>query len=68
MLTYVFLTDCTPFGEEKKLETLANITKAEYDFPEELFGGLSENAKDFIRCLLLKKMRYETHKYDKMTI
>ncbi|KAF2360050.1 Protein kinase domain [Trinorchestia longiramus] len=55
VLTYVFLTGCTPFGGDTDQETFVNITQAEYDFPDDLFAEVSDNAKDFISGLLLKK-------------
>ncbi|KAA0193905.1 hypothetical protein HAZT_HAZT008415 [Hyalella azteca] len=55
VLTYVFLTGCTPFGGDTDQETFVNITQAEYDFPDDLFADVSDNAKDFISGLLLKK-------------
>nr|XP_045622511.1 calcium/calmodulin-dependent protein kinase type IV-like [Procambarus clarkii] len=55
VLTYVFLTGCTPFGGDTDQETFVNITQAEFDFPEELFSDISEQAKDFICGLLVKK-------------
>ncbi|KAK3874349.1 hypothetical protein Pcinc_020709 [Petrolisthes cinctipes] len=55
VLTYVFLTGCTPFGGETDNETFVNITRAEVDFPEELFATVSDQAKDFICGLLVKK-------------
>jgi myosin-light-chain kinase len=36
------------------VETMANVTIAKYDFDHEAFADISENAKDFIRCLLVK--------------
>jgi len=33
-------------------ETLRNITNAELDFPEELFEGVSEEAKNFVAMCL----------------
>lgn len=55
VLTYVFLTGCTPFGGDTDQETFVNITQAEFDFPEELFADVSDHAKDFICGLLVKK-------------
>lgn len=55
VLTYVFLTGCTPFGGDTDQETFVNITQAEVDFPDELFSDISEEAKDFICGLLVKK-------------
>lgn len=36
-------------------ETYANITLAEYDFDDETFAPITEDAKDFIRSLLIKR-------------
>ncbi|KAL1427602.1 hypothetical protein MTO96_017300 [Rhipicephalus appendiculatus] len=44
-----------------ELETMANVTRAEYDFDDESFDQISEEAKDFIAKLLLKD------KEDRMT-
>lgn len=58
VLTYVFLSGCTPFGGDTDQETFVNITQAEFDFPEDLFADVSEQAKDFICGLLVKKPRW----------
>ncbi|KAG0728320.1 Death-associated protein kinase related [Chionoecetes opilio] len=55
VLTYVFLTGFTPFGGDTDQETFVSITQAEVDFPDDLFSDISEEAKDFICCLLVKK-------------
>lgn len=39
-------------------ETLANVTRAEFDFDDEAFDAISQNAKDFISSLLIKKKEY----------
>jgi myosin-light-chain kinase len=39
---------------ESDLETLANVTRAEFDFDDESFDIISEEAKDFISKLLVK--------------
>ncbi|PNF25899.1 Serine/threonine-protein kinase 17B, partial [Cryptotermes secundus] len=52
--TYVLLTGFSPFGGETDQETFCNISRAEVDFPEELFEDVSEEARDFIRCLLVR--------------
>ena len=54
MLAYVLLTGFTPFGGDTDQETLRNITtpNLEVDFPQELFEGVSDMAKDFIRVCL----------------
>lgn len=52
--TYVLLTGFSPFGGETDQETFCNISRAEVDFPEELFEDVSEEAQDFIRSLLVR--------------
>ncbi len=37
------------------LETMANVTIAEYDYEDEAFDNVSEAAKDFIDSLLVKE-------------
>lgn len=39
------------------VETMANVTIAKYDFEDEAFDEISENAKNFIRKLLIKDMK-----------
>lgn len=41
---------------DSDLETMANVTKAEYDFEDESFDNISDAAKDFISKLLLKDL------------
>ena len=52
VLAYVLLTGFSPFGGDTDQETLRNITTAPLDFPDELFEGVSEDAKDFISACL----------------
>lgn len=51
--TYVLLTGFSPFGGETDKETFQNISLGEVDFPEELFGDISAQAKDFVAKLLV---------------
>lgn len=39
------------------VETMANVTIAKYDFDDEAFDDISDNAKDFIKKLLIKDMK-----------
>lgn len=57
VLMYVLLTGCSPFGGETKQETFCNISRGELDFPEDLFEGVSEAAKDLMRRLMVKDPR-----------
>ncbi|KOC66413.1 putative serine/threonine-protein kinase [Habropoda laboriosa] len=51
--SYVLLTGFSPFGGETDQETFQNICLGEVDFPEELFGDISAQAKDFVAKLLV---------------
>lgn len=50
------LSGLSPFMGDSDLETMANVTKAEYDFEDESFDNISDAAKDFISKLLLKDL------------
>ncbi|KAK9501511.1 hypothetical protein O3M35_012221 [Rhynocoris fuscipes] len=52
--TYVLLTGFSPFGGETDQETFLNISRAQVDFPDELFEDVSEEAKDFVKKLLVR--------------
>jgi len=54
VLSYVLLTGFSPFGGDTDGDTLRNIAAARLDFPEELFEGVSEEAKKFIEGCLKK--------------
>lgn len=56
--TYVLLTGFTPFGGENDQETFCNVSRAQLDFPEELFDDVSADAKDFIARLLIRDPRW----------
>lgn len=40
---------------ETDADTFANITRAEYDFDDEAFDAVTQNARDFIGGLLRKR-------------
>ncbi|XP_032668312.1 calcium/calmodulin-dependent protein kinase type II subunit gamma-like isoform X2 [Odontomachus brunneus] len=54
VICYVLLSGLSPFMGDTDIETMANVTIAKYDFDHEAFIEISEDAKDFIRCLLVK--------------
>ncbi|CAG9782267.1 unnamed protein product [Diatraea saccharalis] len=54
VICYVLLSGLSPFMGETDIETMANVTVAKYDFDDEAFNEISEDAKDFIRKLLVK--------------
>ena len=43
---------------ENDAETFANITRAQYDYDDEAFDNISQDAKDFISELLVKRKEY----------
>ena len=49
------LSGLSPFMGDTDLETMANVTIAEYDYEDEAFDHVSEAAKDFIDRLLVKE-------------
>ncbi|GFQ89047.1 hypothetical protein TNCT_312661, partial [Trichonephila clavata] len=57
VLTYVLLSGHSPFGGDTKQETFCNITRGELEFPNDLFGHISNSAKDFIQRLLVRDPR-----------
>ncbi|KAJ2945229.1 hypothetical protein O0L34_g9300 [Tuta absoluta] len=54
VICYVLLSGLSPFMGETDIETMANVTVAKYDFDDEAFTEISEDAKDFISKLLVK--------------
>ena len=50
------LSGLSPFMGDNDMDTMGNVTIAKYDFDDEAFADISEDAKDFIRCLLVKDM------------
>lgn len=54
VICYVLLSGLSPFMGNTDLETMTNVTKAIYDFDDESFDPISEEAKDFIAKLLVK--------------
>jgi len=60
VITYVLLCGFSPFLSADQTGLFEKIMKAEYEFPDPEWTHISENAKDFIRKLLVKdrKDRY----------
>jgi len=54
VINYYRLSGLSPFMGDTDIETMANVTIAKYDFDHEAFAEISEDAKDFIKCLLVK--------------
>lgn len=55
VICYVLLTGLSPFMGDNDAETFANITRADYDLEDEAFDAISNDAKDFISSLLVKR-------------
>ncbi|KAL3284834.1 hypothetical protein HHI36_018973 [Cryptolaemus montrouzieri] len=55
VICYVLLSGLSPFMGDNDAETFANITRADYDFDDEAFNTVSQNARDFIAALLINK-------------
>ncbi|CAF0972691.1 unnamed protein product [Rotaria sordida] len=54
VICYVLLSGLSPFMGENDNDTYANINRVNYDFDDEAFTDISDEAKDFIAKLLLK--------------
>uniref|UniRef100_A0A8C4QYK3 Myosin light chain kinase 2 n=1 Tax=Eptatretus burgeri TaxID=7764 RepID=A0A8C4QYK3_EPTBU len=55
IITYMLLSGLSPFLGDDEPETLSNIASGEWEFEEEAFKNISEEAKDFISSLLEKE-------------
>ncbi|KAL6078330.1 Myosin light chain kinase [Balamuthia mandrillaris] len=53
VITYILLCGFPPFYSESVPEVFEQIMKAEYDYPEEYWDEISDEAKDFINKLLV---------------
>ncbi|KAM9804800.1 myosin light chain kinase, smooth muscle-like [Neosynchiropus ocellatus] len=57
VICYILLSGLSPFMGDNDNETLSNVTSATWDFEDEAFDEISDNAKDFISNLLKKDMK-----------
>ncbi|XP_056315650.1 myosin light chain kinase, smooth muscle isoform X1 [Danio aesculapii] len=57
VICYILVSGLSPFMGDNDNETLANVTSATWDFEDEAFDEISDQAKDFISRLLKKDMR-----------
>ncbi|CAI2366995.1 unnamed protein product [Moneuplotes crassus] len=53
VILYIILSGVPPFGGETDQEVLENILRGEYDFDDEIWDEISEEAKDLIEKLLV---------------
>lgn len=49
------LSGLSPFMGDSDVDTFANITRADYDFDDEAFDAVSNEAKEFILNLLIHR-------------
>lgn len=54
VICYVLLSGLSPFMGDTDMDTMANVTVGKYSFKDDAFNDVSENAKNFIRSLLVK--------------
>lgn len=52
---YVFLSGVSPFLDDSSEETTTNILKCDYCFPEEYFKGISSDAIQLAKSMLVVK-------------
>lgn len=55
VICYVLLSGLSPFMGETDVDTFTNITRADYDFDDDAFDAVSEEARDFIASLLVHR-------------
>lgn len=55
VICYVLLSGLSPFMGDNDAETFANITRADFDFDDEAFDAISQDAREFISALLVKR-------------
>lgn len=55
VICYVLLSGLSPFMGDNDAETFSNITRAEFDFDDDAFDAITDDAKDFIQSLLVKR-------------
>jgi len=62
VITYVVLCGFPPFYGKTQAQLFEKILNADYDFPDPEWTNISDEAKDFIRCLLVLDIdkRYTT--------
>ncbi|XP_068144676.1 titin homolog isoform X2 [Drosophila tropicalis] len=55
VICYVLLSGLSPFMGDSDVETFSNITRADYDYDDDAFDCVSQEAKDFISQLLVHR-------------
>uniref|UniRef100_A0AAY4DSA1 Myosin light chain kinase, smooth muscle n=1 Tax=Denticeps clupeoides TaxID=299321 RepID=A0AAY4DSA1_9TELE len=57
VICYILVSGLSPFMGDNDSETLSNVTSATWDFEDEAFDEISDEAKNFISHLLKKDMK-----------
>ncbi|XP_039503094.1 myosin light chain kinase, smooth muscle isoform X2 [Pimephales promelas] len=57
VICYILVSGLSPFMGDNDIETLSNVTSATWDFEDDAFDEISDEAKDFISNLLKKDMK-----------
>ncbi|EDO42837.1 predicted protein [Nematostella vectensis] len=57
VIAYILLSGLSPFMGDDNNETLSNVNMCEWDFDDESFDVISDQAKDFISSLLIKNAK-----------
>ncbi|XP_055624285.1 death-associated protein kinase related isoform X4 [Toxorhynchites rutilus septentrionalis] len=57
VIAYVLVSGLSPFAGEDDIQTMGNITIGRYDFLDEAFDTVSEEAIDFINRCLVKEQK-----------
>lgn len=55
VICYVLLSGLSPFMGETDVDTFSNITRADFDFDDDAFDAVSEEAREFIASLLVHR-------------
>ncbi|XP_078408314.1 myosin light chain kinase, smooth muscle-like isoform X2 [Cetorhinus maximus] len=58
VICYILVSGLSPFMGDNDNETLSNVTSATWDFDDDAFDEISDDAKDFIDNLLKKDMKH----------
>lgn len=57
VICYVLVSGLSPFMGHTDIDTMTNVTLGKYNFDDDTFKCVSEEAKDFIRKLLQKDIK-----------
>lgn len=58
VVCYVMLTGQSPFAGETAQETSNNICNVDYEFPQDLFSGISQHAQTFISSIFKRNPKH----------